>query len=137
MEFESTIEGTLTLSVEKVRIEESHRRRSRQYSFIDGRNNFERIGDTIILNVYFYNIKEADKQNVYDYIFKTQDDLVRISNIDEVPSGDSYYEYEDNMVVEKPKTDLIFTRDLESKYTDSFTCKMTITCDTKTTGTKP
>ena len=61
MTFESTIEGTLTLSIEKVRIEESLRRRSRDYKFIDGRNNFERIGDTLVLNVYFYNIKEAEK----------------------------------------------------------------------------
>ena len=137
MTFESTIEGTLTLSIEKVRIEESLRRRSRDYKFIDGRNNFERIGDTLVLNVYFYNIKEAEKQDVYDYVFKTQDDLISITNIDEVASGDPYYEYDDNMVVEKPKTDLIFKRDLDSKYTDSFTCKMTITCDTRTNGTKP
>ncbi|MGH1438254.1 MAG: hypothetical protein ACRBG0_27725 [Lewinella sp.] len=137
MEFESGIEGTLTLSVEKVRIEESFRRRSRDYKFIDGRNNFERIGDTLVLNVYFYNIKESEKQDVYDYVFKTEDDLEYITNIDEVASGDAYYEYNTNMVVEKPKTDLIFKRDIDSKYTDSFTCKMTITCDTKTTGTKP
>ena len=128
MTFESTIEGNLVLSAEKVRIDESFRRRSRQYNFIDGRNNFERIGDTIILNVSFYNIAESEKQDIYDYIYKTQDDLISISNIDEVPSGDSYYDYDTNMVVEKPKTDLVFTRDLDSKYTDSFTCKMTITC---------
>jgi len=127
MTLESAIEGDVTFTIEKVRVDESFRRRSRQYNFIDGRNNFERIGDSYVLNIYFYNIKEYEKQDVYDYIFKTENDLVKISNIDEVAVGDIYYEYEDNIVVEKPKTDLIFKRDIDSKYADSYTCKMTIT----------
>ena len=137
MTFISTIEGTLTLGIGKVRIDYSLRRRSRQYKFIDGRNNFERIGDTIVLDVLFFDIQESEKEDIYDYIFKTQDDLTSISSIDEVPSGDSYTAYTTNIVVEKPKMDLMFKRDINSKHADSFTTKMTITCDTKTTGVKP